>query len=100
MDQEHVIILVCTIILLLGLGIGGYLIWKCNSENFCGACQGMGMKTNPDRAKLRKMYQEGKLTENTGFKSPSNWQSMPWDNFLDKEGKKPVKTCDNGKRCC
>jgi len=85
MNQEHIIIVVCALLLLSSLGTMGYFIWKCNKEHFCGACQGVGIKTHPNRAKLRQLYQEGKLTENTALKAPSNWQGMPWDHFLDKQ---------------
>lgn len=100
MNQEHIIILVCTLLLLIGLGTMGYFIWKCNSEHFCGACQGIGIKTHPDREKLRKMYQEGKLTENTALKDHSNWKQWSWDSFLDEQGKQPMNKCKNGKQCC
>ena len=67
MNQEHIIILWCALLLIFGIGTFGYIMWKCSREHFCGACQGVGIKTHPDRAKLRQMYQEGKLTENTAF---------------------------------
>lgn len=100
MNQEHIIILLCALLLMFGIGTFGYLMWKCNQEHFGGVCQGVGIKTNPDRDKLRQMYQEGKLTENTALKTPSNWQGMSWDNFLDKQDKEPMNKCNNGKQCC
>ena len=48
-------------------------------ENFCGACQGINGMTFPNRAMLRKLYQEGKLTEYSNLAQPAGWKKNSWD---------------------
>lgn len=65
------IILVISLMILLYFTINfSYMLGNCKAtnqkkENFCGACQGIGIKTCPNKQELRKLYNECKLTENT-----------------------------------
>ena len=45
----------------LTLGILGVLFWLVlrNKDNFCGACQNMGLQVNTDRKLLHDLYNKG-----------------------------------------
>ena len=48
-----------------------------HSPRICGRCTGMGIKTCPNRPLVSKLYNEGKLTENTNLsKNPPGWTSQ------------------------
>ena len=53
----------------------------------CGTCQGMGVKTFPDRDLIKQLYREGKLTENTPRQHRVTWDE---DGIVNLTG-----TCDN-----
>jgi hypothetical protein len=56
-----------------------------DSKNMCGSCVGMGSKTCPNRAEVSKLYNEGKLTEYSGWgNEPRHWNS-PLDDRIDYE---------------
>ena len=60
-----------------------------DSPNMCGACTGIGLKTCPDRALVSKLYNEGKLTEYSGWGDEKLEWSSPLDDIMNYEGCKP-----------
>ena len=95
MKQDMMMILYILFSLVV-IGIFVYLYWKCNKKTsegfFCGACQGIGNKICTNRSLLRKLYDEGKLTEFTdNSKVHKNWEQMEYD--IPKHDK-------NNNNCC
>ena len=45
----------------------------------CGSCQGINGMTFPDRSLVRKLYDEGKLTEYTYLPKSTQWTKNSWD---------------------
>jgi len=73
-----------TLCVLLTLGVVAVLITLLvrSSDNFCGTCQGLDTKTCPNQPLLRRLYQEGQLTENTPrHRSPRWGTTAPYDRF-------------------
>lgn len=60
---------------------------KQQKEKYCGACQGVGNKVYPDKELIRKLYKDGKLTENTPLYKGPEWAHMSWDDFLAHSAK-------------
>lgn len=86
MNQKNISMIVYVVVSLVAVSILGYLLYDCKKkEKFCGACTPMGMKTNPNRALLHKLYNEGKLTEFSNFGKNPQWGGAPWDQFLQHE---------------
>jgi len=72
----NIALIVYVVVSLAGLAVLGYFLYNCkkNKEPFCGTCQGAGQKVCTNKALLRKLYQEGKLTEFTDrSKVPQHW---------------------------
>ena len=56
-----------------------------DSKNMCGSCVGMGLMTCPNRAEVSRLYNEGKLTEYSGWgNEPRHWNS-PLDDRINYE---------------
>jgi len=66
--------------IVLTLAIVGFLIWLAltNKDNFCGACQNIGLPVNTDRKLLRKLYNSGQLTENSELERGDKWKTGPY----------------------
>lgn len=60
---------------------------KQEKEKYCGACQGVGNKVYHDKELIHKLYNDGKLTENTPLYKDPEWAHMSWDDFLAHSAK-------------
>ena len=82
-------------IILAGVFFGMYL--HCNSsnkDNFCGTCQGMDIKTCPDKPLLHQLYDDGKLTESSDLKRSKEWPKLPkWP--LDGGNNRVCSSCSS-----
>ena len=77
----------CVLLLLMSLfavGVLAFLLVRCknNKDHFCGTCQGIGNKVCTDRALLKKLYNNGTLTESTALKREGKWDQFSWDEYL------------------
>lgn len=77
----------CVLLLLMSLfavGVLAFLLVRCknNKDHFCGTCQGIGNKVCTDRALLKKLYNNGTLTESTALKREGKWAQFSWDEYL------------------
>ena len=81
----NVAMIIYVVVSLVAIGVLVYFYTRCKKgENFCGACHGIGIKSYPDRPLVRRLYDEGKLTEFTPRHKDEEWQGLPWDNYLQK----------------
>lgn len=83
---------------LVAIAVLAYFLYDCkNKEKFCGACQGMDGMTYPDRELIRKLYNEGKLTEYSPMNQHPKWKKNSWDCFLAGQamgdGTPPANRC-------
>lgn len=83
---------------LVAIGVLAYFLYECkNKEKFCGACQGMDGMTFPNRQLIRKLYNEGKLTEYSPMVPNKHWHQNSWDCFLAGQamgdGTPPKNSC-------
>ncbi len=70
------------ICILLTLGIIGVLIWlvvgHSSKDNFCGACQNIGLQVGTNKKLLHKLYNSGELTENSELVRGDKWKIGPY----------------------
>jgi hypothetical protein len=80
-------ITVYIILSLVTIGVLAVMLHKCRkTENFCGTCQGIGVKQCPNKELMHQLYNEGKLTEFTTNENPTApWQTTTWDQFFKAE---------------
>ena len=67
--------------IVLTLAIIGAIIWftvRHNKDNFCGACQNIGLQVNTNRKLLHKLYNSGQLTENSELERGDQWKTGPY----------------------
>ena len=67
--------------IVLTLAIIGVLIWlaiKHSKDNFCGACQNIGLQVNTNRKLLSHLYNSGQLTENSELERGDKWKTGPY----------------------
>jgi hypothetical protein len=74
-------IIMAVVCIVLTLAVIGALIWltvRQSKDNFCGACQNVGLQVNTDRKLLKKMYNSGELTENSELLRGDQWKRGPY----------------------
>ncbi len=67
--------------IVLTLTIIGVLIWlaiRYSKDNFCGACQNIGLHVNTNRKLLSHLYNSGQLTENSELERGDKWKTGPY----------------------
>lgn len=79
--KSRAMTIICVVLTLAVIGTLIALLAR-SSDNFCGTCQGLDSKVCPNKQLLRKLYEEGKLTEFTDLKKGDKWGSFgAWDQF-------------------
>ena len=76
--DKNIISAVCIILTLAVIGVIIWLAVRQNKDNFCGACQNMGLQVNTNRKLLHKMYNSGELTENSELVRGDQWKRGPY----------------------
>jgi len=99
MVQKNNVLYICIVLVIAAaIGVIIYLLVSCKNKNepFCGGCQGIGNKVCTNRPLLHQLYNDGLLTEFTGYPKPE-WQTMYWDEFFENQdrlgGQRPVRHC-------
>ncbi len=70
------ILSILLLLAILAVIVLSVLLVRCSRDgycNTCGKCRGMGTKVCPNRPLLNKLYNEGKLTENSNLVRESGW---------------------------
>jgi len=71
-------ILCLSLISIISILLIGILVkeQKDNYCNYCSTCQGMDSIVYPNRKILKKLYNEGKLTEFSDFDNHNRWKNV------------------------
>jgi hypothetical protein len=75
--ERNVMIGLCVVATLAAIGVLIFLVAR-HQDNFCGACQNMGLQVNTDRPLIRKLYNSGELTENSELVRGDKWKRGPY----------------------
>ena len=78
-DGEKIAAGVCIVLTLALVGVFVWLAVGHNKDNFCGACQNIGLQVNTNRKLLSKLYNSGQLTENSKLERGTQWKTGPYD---------------------
>ena len=76
--EKFIVYTGCTV---LTIGVIGLILWlavRKRKDNFCGACQNIGLQGNTNRKLLHKMYNSGELTENSELVRGDQWKRGPY----------------------
>lgn len=76
--EKKVMAGVCITLTLVVIGVIIWLAVRQNKDNFCGACQNIGLQVDTNRKLLHQMYNSGKLTENSELERGDQWKRGPY----------------------
>ena len=75
--ERNIMAGVCIVLTLAVIGVIIWLAVRQNKDNFCGACQNIGLQVDTNRELLHKMYNSGELTENSELVRGDQWKRGP-----------------------
>lgn len=76
--ERNIMAGVCIVLTLAVIGVIIWLAVRQNKDNFCGACQNIGLQVDTNRKLLHKMYNSGELTENSELVRGDQWKRGPY----------------------